>query len=493
MNKNDILLKKYFEEISLVNSDIESFNNFIEIELQRIVDENGTILPTIIPHTIDEFKIKFGKISIGKPEITEADGSKRPIYPIESRLRKISYAAPLFIEVSAHVDGIQRESFTAQIGNFPIMLKSKFCNLSEMDKKELIEKGEDPHDPGGYFVINGTEKVLINVEDLAPNKLMIEAKKLGPAKFSGRLFSEHGAYKIPHTVEKLKDDIFYLTFTRVKKVPVVIILKALGLIKDEEIMNNVDTNFKDELFINLFEFVSIKNEEEALDFIAKKIGITQAKEIRIERMKEIFDKYLLPHLGTKPEDRLYKAYNLCKMLKRYLSVSNKELPSDDKDHYMNKRLKLSGVLLADLFRVNLKVLIGDLLYNFQRIVKRGKFPSIKVIIRDKLLTQRIYSSMATGNWVGGRKGIAQRMQRLNYLETLSHLQRVVSPLSASQENFEARALHSTHLGRLCPIETPEGTNIGLRKNLALLTQISQDKSEEELVKFLKTSGVKVVR
>jgi DNA-directed RNA polymerase subunit B len=493
MKKRDILIKKYFEDISLINSDIESFNNFIEIDLQKIVDENGTILPTIIPHTIDEFKIKFGKISIGKPEITEADGSKRPIYPIESRLRKISYAAPLFIEVSAHVDGIQRESFTAQIGNFPIMLKSKYCNLHGLEKKDLIERGEDPNDPGGYFIINGTEKVLINVEDLAPNKLMVEEKKTGPVKFSGRLFSEHGAYKIPHTVEKLKDDIFYLTFTRVKRVPLIVILKALGLTKDEEIMKAIGTEFNDEVFINLFEFVNIKTEEEALDFVAKKIGITQAKEIRIERMKEIFDKYLLPHLGTSSDDKMYKAQNLCKVLKRYLAVSNGKIGTDDKDHYSNKRLKLSGVLLSDLFRVNLKVLIGDLLYNFQRIVKRGKFPSIKVIIRDKLLTQRIYSSMATGNWVGGRKGISQRMQRLNFLESLSHLQRVVSPLSASQENFEARALHSTHLGRLCPIETPEGTNIGLRKNLALLTQISQEENEEALLKTLKSSGVKLAR
>ena len=485
MAKRDVLIKKYF--------DIESFNRFIEVELQKIVDDNGTILPTIIPHTIDEFKIKFGKISIGKPEITEADGSKRPIFPIEARLRKISYAAPLFIEVSAHVDGIQRESFTAQIGNFPIMLKSNSCHLLDLEEKELIEKGEDPHDPGGYFIINGTEKVLINVEDLAPNKMLVEEKKLGPTKFTGKLFSEHGAYKIPHTVEKMKDDIFYLTFTRVKRIPLIVIIKALGLIKDEEIMNFIDTEFKDEIYINLFEFVNIKSEEEALDYVAKKIGITQAKEIRVERMKEILDKYLLPHLGTTMEDRMYKAYNLCKLLKKYVAVSNRKTSVDDKDHYSNKRLKLSGVLLADLFRVNLKVLIGDLLYNFQRIVKRGKFPSIKVIIRDKLLTQRIYSSMATGNWVGGRKGIAQRMQRLNYLETLSHLQRVVSPLSASQENFDARALHSTHLGRLCPIETPEGTNIGLRKNLALLTEITQDKDEDELIKTLKSTGVKLVK
>ena len=117
-------------------------------------------------------------------------------------------------------------------------------------------------------------------------------------------------------------------------------------------------------------------------------------------------------------------------------------------------------------------------------------PSIKAIIREKLLTQRMDSAMATGNWVGGRKGVCQRIQRLNFLETLSHLQRVVSPLSASQENFAARALHSTHLGRLCPIETPEGTNIGLRKNLSLLTSISEYSDEEEIIKVMKNLGMK---
>ena len=129
------------------------------------------------------------------------------------------------------------------------------------------------------------------------------------------------------------------------------------------------------------------------------------------------------------------------------------------------------------------------MYNFQRIVKRGKFPSIKVIIRDKLLTSRIYSAMATGSWVGGKQGVSQRIQRLNYLNTISHLQRVVSPLSSSQENFAARELHPTHFGRLCPSETPEGTNIGLRKNLALTTQISKDIDEEEVLTALKNNGL----
>lgn len=488
------LIQKYLQENSFVASSIESFNYFVERELQKIIEENKTVEPTIIPPNVESFKIRLDKVWVVKPEITEADGSKRAIYPVEARLRKLSYAAPIFMEVSSHVNDVQQETFTTQIGNLPIMLKSNFCHLNKLSREELIEKGEDPDDPGGYFIVNGTERVLVNVEDLASNRFLVEKEKTGVSPVVGKLFSEFGAYKIPHTVERMKDGIFYLSFTRVKRVPVMIVLKALGLTKDEEIMHLISHDKQyDEVLTNLFEFVDTKNPEDAMDLIAKKIGITQAKEIRLQRVEEIIDKYLLPHVGIKKEDRIWKAYNLCKMLKKYILVANGELSSDDKDHYMNKRIKMAGDLLADLFRMNLKVLIGDMLYNFQRIVKRGKFPSIKVIIREKLLTSRIYSSMATGNWVGGRKGISQRIQRLNFLNTLSHLQRVVSPLSASQENFEARELHATHFGRLCPSETPEGTNIGLRKNFAILASVSKESSEEEVVKFLKASGMKVLQ
>ena len=487
------LIQKYFDEQSFVGSDIASYNDFIEKQLNNIIEENKEIIPTIIPHNIDDFKIKLDKIWSVKPEITEADGSKRNIFPVEARLRKLTYSAPTYIEVSAHINGVQRESFVTQMGNIPIMLKSKWCHLYNLSRQELIEKGEDPDEPGGYFIINGTEKVIITIEDLASNHFLVE-KASGTSEYVGKLFSEYGSFKIPHTMEKLKDGIFYLTFTRVRRIPVVVIIKALGLLKDEEITKFISADkYPGEVIVNLIEFASIKTEEEALDYIAKKIGVTQSKEVRIERMSEILDKYLMPHLGIKKEDRIFKAYNICKMIKKFLRVSNGELNVDDKDHYMNKKLKLSGDLLADLLRLNLKVLIGDLLYNFQRMVKRGKFPTIKNLIRDKLLTQRIYSAMATGTWVSGRKGISQRIQRLNYLEMLSHLQRVVSPLSASQENFEARELHSTHLGRLCPIETPEGTNIGLRKNLSLLCSISNESDEGEIIKQLKNIGLKLVR
>ena len=182
------LIKKYFEEQSFVDSDIESFNNFVDKELTKIIEENKEIVPTIIPHNVDDFKIRLDKIWLIKPEITEADGSKRDILPIEARLRKITYSAPIYIEVSAHINGVQRESFTTQIGNLPIMLKSKWCHLHKLNRDELIEKGEDPDEPGGYFIINGTEKVLITIEDLAANKLLIEKGATGTSNFAGKLF-----------------------------------------------------------------------------------------------------------------------------------------------------------------------------------------------------------------------------------------------------------------------------------------------------------------
>ena len=485
----NLLLKKFFEENSIIQADLNSFNAFIEKELNVILEENKVIEPTIIPPNVESFEIHLDNIWVTKPEITEADGSKRNILPSEARLRKLTYSAPIYIEVSSHINGVPREDFKLQIGSIPVMLKSKSCHLYGLSREELIKAGEDPDDPGGYFIVNGSEKVLVKIEDLAANRLSVNKASTGISDYVGKIFSERGSYKIPHTFERLKDGIYYLTFTRVKRIPVVLLMKALGMLKDEDIMNAISLGEHSQVFINLFEFVDVKDREDALDLVAKKIGITQSREIRIQRVEEILDKYLFPHLGITPEDRNFKAINIAKYLKQFVLTIDGKIPLTDKDHYANKRLKLAGDLLADLFRVNIKVLVGDLLYNFQRIVKRGKIPSIKVLIREKLLTQRIYSSMATGNWVGSRTGVSQRISRQNFLELISALQRVVSPLSSSQENFEARALHSTHFGRLCPSETPEGSNIGLRKNLAILSSVTPVVDEKEVLKSLEMMGL----
>ena len=494
MVKNIELLQSYFKDYPFVEANIQSFNDFVNKQLQKLIDEVGDIVPTIIPQEVENFVIKLKKIWIEKPSIIEADGSKREIFPSEARLRSLTYAAPIYLEVSAHVDDIQRENFTTMIGKLPIMLKSKYCNLYGLKKEDLIAKGEDPNEPGGYFIINGNERVLITVEDLASNKLFIERKSAGPSEYVAKLFSEMGSYRIPHTLEQMKDGIFYLSFTRFRRIQLVPVLKALGMIKDQEIVKAIcgDEHY-DSIFINLYDAAELKTEDDALEHLAKKIGIAQPREIKIERASEQVDKYLLPHLGTETKDRKLKAYNLCKMVRKFLLVAEENKPLPDKDHYMNKRLKLSGDLLEDLLRTNLRSLVQDILYNFQRLVKRGKFQSIKIIIRDELLSNNIKSAMATGSWTGGRKGISQNMSRTNALDSTSHLQRVVSLLTSTQENFEARALHPTHFGRLCPIETPEGTPIGLRKNLAILCNITRGEvqQEDKIKKTLEGCGLKV--
>ena len=218
------LIKEYFKDKSFIQSNIESFNNFMDNELQKIINETEDIIPTIIPEEAESFKIKFSKVNIKKPEVIEADGSRRKLYPMEARLRALTYAASVEVEVSVYINNIQRESFTIEIGKIPIMIKSKYCNLYNLKSEELLEHDEDSNDFGGYFILNGNERVLIIIEDLVSNKLFIERKDVGPSEYTAKLFSEMGSYRIPHTLEHMKDGLFYLTFTRFKRVPVIPII-----------------------------------------------------------------------------------------------------------------------------------------------------------------------------------------------------------------------------------------------------------------------------
>ena len=255
--------------------------------MQKIVEEMGDINPTITPQETENFKIKFERIIVNKPKIVEADGSKRNIFPIEARMRKITYAAPIELEVSTTIDNVQREKFTTDVGFLPIMVKSKFCHLSGLkDEEDLIKEGEDPHDLGGYFILNGNERVLIIVEDLAPNKIFFQGNKSGPSKYTAKVYSEQGPYRIPHTIEQMKDGIIYISFTRFKRVPIIAVIKALGLVKDQEITHFITEESSDDLFINLYNSIELKTEEDALESLAKKIGINKITAKMMSPVKE---------------------------------------------------------------------------------------------------------------------------------------------------------------------------------------------------------------
>ena len=472
---NHLIVKKYLEGHSLVESNITSFNNFIGMRMQEIVDE--------IAETInnEEFEIHLGKIEVNKPMITEADGSSSLVLPYEARLRKLTYAAPVTMEISVR-RGDQVDSETVEIGKIPIMVKSKYCNTYGMSKEELVKNYSDPKDPGGYFIIKGNERVMVLAEDLAENQPFIEPNSKGALLL--KMFSLRGTYRIPTTISENKEGLFNVSFSRFKELPAIAVIKALGLTKESDIAKYFGKE-TDNVIVNLYEFVDLATKEDAMMYIAEKTNLQGTKKEILDRVNQRIDSYLFPHIGQKKEDRIKKAVTLCKLIKQFLIAKDNPKLRTDKDHYANKRVRLSGDLLATLFRVNLGILIRDVQYSLQKASKRRKFFSIRIIAKSTLFSHRIESAIATGSWTGERSGVTQNMQKTNYLDTISQLQRVSSMLPSDQENFLARTLHPTHYGRFCPIETPEGTEIGLRKNLALLSRIST-REDFDSVKFMKS-------
>ena len=451
------LIKKYLQQHSLIESNIVSFNDFIENKLQEIVDHIDSEISR------EEVELYLGKISVGKPQIIEADGSIRNILPIEAKLRKSTYSAPIHLEIG--VGG--KEYSNLEIGKIPIMIKSKCCNLIGMSRAELIKNYEDPSDTGGYFIINGNERVLVMIEDLAQNQAFIEEKIKG---LTLRLFSSRGSYRIPISIIQTDDGLIIVSFSRFKNIPAILLVKALGVTKDSDIAYLIGKE-SDSVIVNLYEYAKIQDTTDALMEIAQQMRIQGTKKEILDRVKLRIDSAFLPHIGTKNDSRKEKATTLCKLIKQFLIAKEKKLESD-KDHYANKRVRLSGDLLTDLFRVNLTIFIRDLQHNLQKIAKKKKFYSVRSIAKSTLFAHRIESALATGSWIGQRTGVTQNMDKTNKLAILSQLQRVISLLPSTQENFKARTLHPTHYGRFCPIETPEGTSIGLRKNLAILAKVS---------------------
>lgn len=534
------LVQAFFKDRSIVNHQIASFNDFLPTEdnpnnrMQRIVDgikigeedtEGG-----IIKLEIEGISVRIGRernnkgeikqgakptVHIGSPQIKEANGSMHNITPMEARLRNLNYESPIYIDFTIIENGVEKESERVHIGNLPIMVKSKVCNVHRNNiiegkknlsdgeyTQKLIEIQEDPLDVGGYFIIGGTERVLISLEELSPNRALIEFNdRYGTKTELAKIFSQKEGYRGLTLIEKKKDGMLMVTVpTTSGQIPLVILMKALGM-EDANILNTIviEPEMQSIVLANLEvaqEDEKVRTIEDALDYLEKKYATGQAKEFRVKKVAQIIDKSLLPHLGNLPNDRIKKAVFLGRTARRILELSLGKRKEEDKDHYANKRVRLAGDLMDDLFRVAFVNLAKDLKYqlerNYGRYGKKKEKVKISSVIRPDVLSQRIFHAMATGNWVGGRTGVSQLLDRTCNISALSHLRRVTSPLTRSQPHFEARDLHPTQWGRLCPNETPEGQNCGLVKNYALTIDISEGYDEEKVKKLLEESGLKPV-
>ena len=524
------IIRAYFKERSLVNHQLASYNDCIpsgdstQSRMEKIVrdirvgtDEEidpahgGIIKLDVIDQDV---VIRIKNIQLGDPTIREANGSEHPSTPMECRLRKLTYMTPVTLDFTIWRNGVPgAPEKGVPIGNMPIMVRSARCNLhpqhieqgrvlhpntSDEDRKllrsRLIQQGEDPLDPGGYFIINGTERVLISMEDLAPNRVTVEINKRYTKQTEvAKIFSQKDGTRKPLTVEKRRDGMLMVKISTAgtTAIPVVLLMRALGIENDQELFQAIagPTETFKYIVANINEVkdneeYDLDNMAEAHQWLEKKFAAGQQKEYREARVKQLLDRELLPHLGDRydeeVDDRKKKAIFLGRIVRQVLEMAITQGKPNDKDHYANKRVRLAGDLIEDLFRVSMGGLARDLKYQLERHHNRKRDLKITSCLRPDVMTSKIMHALATGNWVGGRSGVSQLLDRTTYLSALSHLRRVTSPLVRSQPHFEARDLHPTQWGRLCPNETPEGQNCGLVKNAAQMIDVSEAVSEYEI-------------
>jgi DNA-directed RNA polymerase subunit B len=489
-----VILSDLLQREGVARQHLNSYNEFVTRGLQNIVDEIGEVE---IETVSTPYKIKFGRLTVGSPRVVEIDGSVSSILPMEARLRNLTYSAPILLEMTIEEEGLPRDTTRQHIGDLPVMVKSELCQLSNRTREQLIESGEDPNDPGGYFIIHGAERVIVGLEDLSPNKILVDTEKLsGATTYKSRVYSSVVGYRSKLELTLKQDGAINVKVPSCPvDLPYVIVMRALGIKSDKEIADAVSpkAEIQDLLEVSFDKASEAPTEKDALVFIGNRVAHGMLEEFRVKRAQSMLDWGLLPHLG-KTEDRrfdksMFMGEAACKLLELRLGW----IEADDKDHYGNKVIKFAGQMLADLFRTAFRNLVRDMKYQLERTGQKRGGNVVGAAIRTGIITDKLNNAIATGNWGRGKVGVTQLLDRINYLSTLSHLRRVQSPLSRSQPNFEARDLHATHFGRICPSETPEGVNCGLVKNLALSAIISVSVPSQEVEEKLWELGARQIR
>jgi DNA-directed RNA polymerase II subunit RPB2 len=437
--------------------------------------------------------------------------------PNEARLRNLTYCAPLYVDVTKTVmrpDEKENSRLHPKmyIGKIPIMLRSEYCLLNNLSDRDLTELNECPLDPGGYFVINGSEKVVIAQEKMATNTVYVFEKKDSKYELTAEcrsclenssrptstiwinLLGRQGGAGVKKSAigRRIAAILPYVK----QDTPIIIVFRALGFVSDRDILEHIVYDFEDPEMMEMVkpsidEAFVIQEEGVALDFIGKrgaKPGVTREK--RMKYAKDLLQKELLPHVGISEFCETKKAYFLGYMVNRILQAGLGRRGEDDRDHYGNKRMDLAGPLLAFLFRGLFKNLTKEVRMMAQKEIDKGKDFILDTCIRQKIITDGLKYSLATGNWGDQKKasacrpGVSQVLNRLTYASSLSHLRRLNSPVGRDGKLAKPRQLHSTQWGMVCPAETPEGHAVGLVKNLALMSYISVGSQPSPILEFL---------
>ncbi|KAF3902060.1 hypothetical protein AA313_de0210168 [Arthrobotrys entomopaga] len=485
------LLPAFLKVKGLVKQHIDSFNYFCDVDLKKIVKANEMVVSEVDPN----FFLRYTDIRVGHPERQDSD-SDAEITPNECRLRDMTYAAPVFVNIQ-YVRGKAVISRTGVcIGRLPIMLRSNKCVLTNKSDEDMALLKECPLDPGGYFIINGTEKVILVQEQLSKNRIIVEADPKKQVVQASVTSSTHERKSNTYVLSK-KGGIYLRHNSVSEDIPIVLVLKALGVQSDHEILLMVagtDMVYQDTFAVNFEECskLGVYTQQQALDYFGARVKtsrkILATRKSYAHEALEALATIILAHVPVRNLNFRPKALYISLMTRRILMATTNPQLVDDRDYVGNKRLELAGQLLSLLFEDLFKRFNSDLRMNIDKILKKPnrteEFDAFNIISgHGHTITNGMNRAISTGNWSVkrfkmDRAGVTHVLSRLSYISALGMMTRISSQFEKTRKVSGPRALQPSQFGMLCPSDTPEGEACGLVKNLALMTHITTDDDEE---------------
>jgi DNA-directed RNA polymerase II subunit RPB2 len=551
-NKNQInydnipwsIIETYFKNKylnRLVKHQLESYNYFVDTQIKKTIEMFNPVHICSEHDYIKEHKlyrleifITLSNFSIHRPQVYENNGASKLMFPQEARIRNFTYAGSMTVDLNIKYivrNGTNYENVIQynkllpkiHIGKLPIMLKSNICILNQYTHLNHNLTQECRMDPGGYFIINGSEKTCLGQERAAENQIYCfniqknntkwcwsaemksipDWKCISPKQISLLISSKSNTF----------GKCIYLQIPRLKNpIPLFIIFRAFNIISDKDICEKIiiDINSKNnkKLLYALKGSILDANKcltyNDAIKYIISNVIYTPlnvdketGSKKKYDFALEVINNDIFPHCKTLEQ----KIYMLGYMTNTLLETSFGNKPTSDRDSYLNKRIDLTGVLLNNLLRNYLNKLVKDMQKQVIREINNGSWKSnenyeniinntnIYKIIKSTTIENGIKRALATGDFgikqVNTNKvGVAQVLNRLTYISSISHLRRISTPIDKSGKLVPPRKLHNTSWGFLCPAETPEGGSVGIVKNLAALTHITIPSESSGIYSYL---------
>lgn len=524
-----VIINAYFKDNHLkrlVRHHLESYNNFINFQLYKTIQMFDPITIASeqdydLVHKKHSLKvvISFDNFSISRPQIHENNGAIKLMFPSEARLRNFTYASMMTLDMnikyhiysgaSLDIETVQHKKIpNIHIGKMPIMLGSNICVLSNYNHLDNVSTGECRFDAGGYFIINGSEKTVLAQERAAENRVYCfnvsknntkyswiaeiksvpDYKCISPKQISIMVAGKNNGlgYSLKIQIPRMKQPI-----------PLFVVFRALGILSDKEICEKILLNVSENTHLDFLEGSVLdsnkyQTQEDAITYFVSHVmysPINMDKETgalkKMEFAMDVLSNDLFPHCKTVETKIWFLGY----MTNKLIQAFHGERPEDNRDSYFNKRVDSTGTLINNLFRNYFNKVVKDMEKQVIREINTGSWKStddygniinhtnIYKIIKSATIENGIKKALATGDFgikqVNSNKvGVAQVLNRLTFISSLSHLRRVSTPIEKSGKMVPPRQLNGTSWGFLCPAETPEGQSVGVVKNLSFMTHIS---------------------